>query len=269
MALRRVARRSVPDEVFDQLLAELLGGDLGPGQALPSERRLAEVLGVSRPAVREAIQRMATAGLVEVRQGDATTVRDFRRYGGLELLPRLLLAGGDLDLDVARSILEARLHVGPKIAELAAERGGDDLPAALREAADSLAAAEDPVTRQRVALDYWTLLVDAADSITFRLMFNSMRAAYEPALEMLAGVFKSSSPSAITSAVVSLASELVRVIDAIFRATGIDLGRPSNGSRSRSGFVFPLSARSWALTSFQVETTSSGESAVRSLKTCG
>ena len=56
-----------------------------PGESLPSERRLAEVLGVSRPAVREAIKRLTEAGLVEVRQGDATTVRDFRRHAGLEI----------------------------------------------------------------------------------------------------------------------------------------------------------------------------------------
>ena len=40
-----------------------------PGESLPSERRLAEVLGVSRPAVREALKRVAAAGLVEVRPG--------------------------------------------------------------------------------------------------------------------------------------------------------------------------------------------------------
>ena len=91
-------------------------------QALPSERRLAEVLGVSRPAVREALKRVSAAGLVEVRQGDATTVRDFRRHAGLDLLPRLLLRAGELDLSVVRSILEARLHNGPKAAELAALR---------------------------------------------------------------------------------------------------------------------------------------------------
>lgn len=188
MALQRVARRSVPDEVFDQLLAELLGGELGPGQPLPSERRLAEVLGVSRPAVREAIQRMSAAGLVEVRQGDATTVRDFRRFGGLDLLPRLLLAGDDIDLTVARSILEARLHVGPKIAELAAQRGDAELASALRDAVQALEAEQDPVERQRRAVDFWHLVVDGAHSITFRLMFNSMLAAYEPALEALAVV---------------------------------------------------------------------------------
>lgn len=185
MALQRVNRRSVPDEVFDQLVGELTAGDLAPGASLPSERQLAEVLGVSRPAVREALQRLAQAGLVDVRQGGTTTVRDFRRLGGLDLLPRLLFAGGALDLGVARSILEARLFVGPKIAELAAERAGARLEDSLRAIVAALADASDGVARQRHALTFWELIVDGADSITFRLMFNSMRAAYEPAMEAL------------------------------------------------------------------------------------
>lgn len=186
MALTPVARRSVPDEVYDQLIEELVDGGLAPGESLPSERRLAEVLGVSRPAVREAMQRLAHAGYVDVRQGDATTVRDFRRLGGLDLLPRLLVANGGLDLAVARSILEARAHVGPKIAELAAGRGGPAVAEVLEDTVDRLRQDTDPVARQHVALEFWEHLVDAADSITFRLMFNGMRAAYLPLVEALA-----------------------------------------------------------------------------------
>jgi len=186
MPLQPVSRRSVPDEVFDQVLAEVVDGGLEAGEALPSERRLAEVLGVSRPAVREALQRMAQTRLVEVRHGGSTTVRDFRRHAGLDLLPRLLLRGGGLDAAVARSILEARLVVGPGVAALAAERGGPALVAALTAAVDALAGTEDDVERQVHALAYWDVVVDGADSLTFRLMFNSLRAAYEPALEALA-----------------------------------------------------------------------------------
>src|SRR4051794_10362253 len=91
MPLQPVRRRSVPDDVFEQLVHEVVGGSLGPGESLPSGRRLAELPGAPRPAVREALQRLSQAGLVEVRQGDTTTVRDFRRHGGLELLPRLLV----------------------------------------------------------------------------------------------------------------------------------------------------------------------------------
>jgi GntR family transcriptional regulator, transcriptional repressor for pyruvate dehydrogenase complex len=76
MALQPVNRRSVPEDVFDQIVTEVLSGQMQPGETLPSERKLADVLGVSRPAVREAPKRLPAAGLVDVRQGDATTVRD-------------------------------------------------------------------------------------------------------------------------------------------------------------------------------------------------
>ena len=114
MALHPVNRRSVPEDVFEQIVAEVLGGEMPPGETLPSERKLAEVLGVSRPAVREALKRLTAAGLVQVRQGDATTVRDFRRHAGLDLLPRLLSRAGELDLSVVRSILETGFTTGPR-----------------------------------------------------------------------------------------------------------------------------------------------------------
>ncbi len=186
MALQPVSRRLVPDEVFDQVLTGVVDGSLAPGERLPSERRLSEVLGVSRPAVREALQRMAQARLVEVRHGGSTTVRDFRRSAGLDLLPRLLVRGGSLDVAVARSILEARLAVAPEVAALAAARAGAGLGDDLTATIDLLVADEDPVARQRVALTFWDQVVDAADSVVFRLMFNSLRAAYEPAMEALA-----------------------------------------------------------------------------------
>ncbi|MGW6424268.1 FadR/GntR family transcriptional regulator [Nocardia sp. NPDC055053] len=220
MAWTPVVKRSVSGDVFEQIAAEVLGGELVAGSTLPSERQLAEALGVSRPAVREALQRLAAAGLVSVRQGEATTVLDYRRSAGLEVLPRLLLRGDTIDPAVARSILEARLHNGPKIAELAAVRvrrsrslgtdavagsapgsGRKDLGenrnatapidselALLRESVDALVAEQDPLGQQRIALEFWDHVLDLADSIAFRLMYSMLRAAYEPALAALAPI---------------------------------------------------------------------------------
>ncbi|MGO4445061.1 FadR/GntR family transcriptional regulator [Mycobacterium sp. 2YAF39] len=188
MALQPVNRRSVPEDVFEQIVAEVLSGEMQPGESLPSERRLAEVLGVSRPAVREALKRLTAAGLVEVRQGDSTTVRDFRRHAGLDLLPRLLIRDGELDVSVVRSILETRLHNGPKVAELAARRREPELAGILDDTLRALADEKDPVEQQRCALTFWDQIVDGADSIAFRLMYNTLRATYEPALPALAGV---------------------------------------------------------------------------------
>jgi DNA-binding FadR family transcriptional regulator len=189
MVLKPVVRRLVPDNVFEQLLGEVVDGSLSPGDALPSERRLAELLGVSRPAVREALQRMSATGLVEVRHGGATIVRDLQRHAGLDLLPRLLVRDGELDPDTARSIVEARFAIAPHVADLAARRSHrapEGTPAALATSVEALVAADGPVERQRAALAFWDAVVDLADSIAFRLMFNSLRAAYEPAIEPLA-----------------------------------------------------------------------------------
>jgi GntR family transcriptional repressor for pyruvate dehydrogenase complex len=185
MALQPVKRRSVPEEVFEQIAADVLSGEMQPGEPLPSERRLAELLGVSRPAVREALKRLSAAGLVEVRQGDVTTVRDFRRHAGLDLLPRLVFRDGKLDISVARSILEARLRTGPKVAELAAEQHGPVLAQLLGDSLRALETEDDPIEWQRQALTFWDHVVDGAGSIVFRLMYNVFRAAHEPALPAL------------------------------------------------------------------------------------
>ena len=90
MALRPVHRRSVPEDVFDQVMSDVLSGEMQPGETLPSERRLAEVLGVSRPAIREALKRLAAAGLVEVRQGGSTLTQQLAR--AIFLSPRKTLS---------------------------------------------------------------------------------------------------------------------------------------------------------------------------------
>ncbi|EHI10988.1 FadR/GntR family transcriptional regulator [Mycolicibacterium thermoresistibile] len=227
MALQPVNRRSVPEDVFDQIVGEVLSGQMQPGDALPSERRLAEVLGVSRPAVREALKRLSAAGLVEVRQGEITTVRDYRRHAGLDLLPRLLFRAGELDVTVVRSILETRLHNGPKVAELAARRRPPGLGALLDEAVQTLAAETDPVERQRHALRFWDHVVDGADSIAFRLMYNTLRATYEPALPALATM---------------MAAEVGRPQAYRALAAAIEAGDPTAAEQSARDLLEPATA---------------------------
>lgn len=224
MALKPVPRRSVTDDVFDQIAAEVVRGDVPAGEALPSERRLAEVLGVSRPSVREALKRLDHAGLIDVRQGDATVVRDFRRTAGMDFLPQLLMSRGTVDLPTARSLMETRLHVGPFVAELAARRGGAALAPALTAALDELAAQSDPVARQYAALAFWDVIVDGADSIALRLMYNSLRASYEPVIEAM---------STVMAAEVSNHRGYRRL------ATAIASGRPAVAAKAAADLLRP------------------------------
>jgi len=70
-----VRRNKVYEEVAKQI-ERLILKKLKPGDKLPPERELAEMLGVSRSSVRDAIRGLELMGLVEPRQGAGTIVRE-------------------------------------------------------------------------------------------------------------------------------------------------------------------------------------------------
>lgn len=71
-----VRRVSPTHQVREQLLAAIERGDFLAGAALPSERKLCEMFGVSRVSVREAIAGLESTGLVRVEHGRGVFVRD-------------------------------------------------------------------------------------------------------------------------------------------------------------------------------------------------
>ena len=73
-------QRQIPvaEQVTFLLHQRILEGLYAPGRRLPSEAELAEEMGVSRGTVRSALASLATAGLIERRQGDGTYVRQVK-----------------------------------------------------------------------------------------------------------------------------------------------------------------------------------------------
>ena len=191
MDLQPIARSSASDEVYERLVSSIVEGEVAAGEAMPSERSLAEGLSVSRPVVREALKRLAHAGLVQIRHGGATLVNDYRRTAGPDLLSQLLLdRNGELDLEVARGIVEARRDFGPPVAAGAARRADVEDLAALDALVDAMAEVTDDLDRQRLALDFWDRVVDASHNVVHRLLFNALRRAYEPVMDALVVVMR-------------------------------------------------------------------------------
>lgn len=91
---QRVVRTHAADAVFDRLAAMVCGGELPPGATLPTEQKLAERFGVSRPIIRQATHRLASIGLLRVRQGGATVVSDPRLASHPEATAARLRHGG-------------------------------------------------------------------------------------------------------------------------------------------------------------------------------
>ena len=69
MAFNQVRQRRLSDDIVERLEAMILEGTLKAGERLPAERVLAEQFGVSRPSLREAIQKLVAKGLLVSRQG--------------------------------------------------------------------------------------------------------------------------------------------------------------------------------------------------------
>ena len=114
-------RETISTEIARRLLTYLLAGEIQPGERLPSERRLAEVLGVGRSIVREALKSLTLLGLIDVRQGDGTYLRGTEST----FLPQSVEWGLLLGQKRTRDLVEARRHLEEILAGLAAERRDD------------------------------------------------------------------------------------------------------------------------------------------------
>src|SRR5271155_1993715 len=68
-------RERLGDQLYGQLLEQIVSGTLKEGDKLPSEHQICRAFEVSRPTVREALMRLHADGLVTTRQGSGTFVQ--------------------------------------------------------------------------------------------------------------------------------------------------------------------------------------------------
>lgn len=113
VGLSPVSGRSTVEAVLDQLQAQVSEGAWPVGRRIPSETELAARLGVSRPAVREAVRALVHVGVLEVRRGDGTYVRS--SADPRPLLRRVARAS-------LREVFEVQLAYDVQAARLAARR---------------------------------------------------------------------------------------------------------------------------------------------------
>lgn len=117
-----VVKQSIPDSVSLQIQQLIANKELKAGDKLPSQRDLAEQLGVGRPAIREALKRLEAMGIVKVQHGKSSTIEkvDLSTVMGnvsslLELTP----------IDVLQ-LLEAKEIIEFKCTDLASQRATEN-----------------------------------------------------------------------------------------------------------------------------------------------
>lgn len=148
------------EQIVQQIEASVLNGSLKPGDQLPAERELAQRLGVSRTAVREAVKALREKGLVEAYSGRGTFITDGTTHAARQSFDLMIKIGQQ---EGSTHLAELRLILEPGIAALAAERVEDEDLAAMREAVAVMERSQKhPEAYIEADLDFHLALAEAA-----------------------------------------------------------------------------------------------------------
>ena len=165
-----------PAEIAEsRLLEAVLTGHFPVNSSLPGERDLAEQLGVTRPTLREALQRLQRDGWIDIQHGKPTRVRDYWREGSLGVLAGLAATPQFQPPDFIQHLLEIRALLAPAYALEAVRTAGPAIAVHL-EGYASLP--DDPRAFTGADWELHGLLTQAAENPVFRLLLNSFRALY-------------------------------------------------------------------------------------------
>ena len=160
----------------EALVTAILDGTFPPGSTLPGERDLAAQLGVTRPTLRETLQRLACEGWLTIQQGKATRVNDFWREGGLSVLGALVRYSEKLPPDFVPNLLAVRLALAPAYTRAAVEQDAAAV-------ADCLAAQAGLEERPEAFAAFdWRLhhtLTVASGNPVYTLILNGFAGFYE------------------------------------------------------------------------------------------
>jgi DNA-binding FadR family transcriptional regulator len=117
LEVQKISKRKIPQEIAEQIITLISNGDLAPGDKLPTEKKLEEMFGVSRPSIREALSALEMAEIIEMRHGEGSFIRDIDLNTHIHpLAVKMLIKSGTV-----YEILEARKAIEGYTVILAAQ----------------------------------------------------------------------------------------------------------------------------------------------------
>ncbi|MEN2742692.1 FadR/GntR family transcriptional regulator [Microbacterium sp. X-17] len=150
----------------------LASSGLHPGQRLPSERRMAETLGVGRAALRHALKSLSVLGVLEVRPGSGA----FLRGGEIEMLPHVIEWGLLLGEKRVEDVTEARAVLEVSLAGLAAERRTSKDIQKLESLVEQMQRAVDDLSRYvELDVEFHMAIADAAQNEVLAGVLRSLQ----------------------------------------------------------------------------------------------
>ena len=175
MPFEKITPDKLSHAVVRQIEVLILRGILHPGERLPSERDLAERLGVSRPSLREAVALLQKAGLLVAKANSGVFVADVL---GSAFSPALVKLFGDHD-EAVFDYLDFRRDLEGLAAERAARLGSDTDLAVVDEVftrMETAHAKRNPTDEAKIDADFHMAIIEASHNV---VMLHMMRSMYE------------------------------------------------------------------------------------------
>ena len=174
MITQRIQTRKLSDDIMEHLESMIIDGSYLAGQKLPAERELAEKFAVSRPSIREAIQKLEAKNLVERKQGGGTFVK--RQLNALVTDPLLALLSARPETQF--DLLEFRHALEGMAAYYAALRGQPEDYQALEKALNDLPAGidiKDKSVEAEALVNFYLTMALAAHNVVLLHVMRSLQ----------------------------------------------------------------------------------------------
>jgi GntR family negative regulator for fad regulon and positive regulator of fabA len=176
-----------PAALTEQRLIEaFLQGEFPPGSVLPGERDLAVQLGVTRPTLREALQRLARDGWITIQHGRPTRVNDFWWEGNLNVLGAIVRYSEPVPAHFVPNLLAVRLALAPAYTYAAVQHQPEEMASFL---VPYLTLEDSSEAFARADWELHLALIRAAGNPIYMLIYNSFTDFY---VEMARSYFERS-----------------------------------------------------------------------------
>jgi len=152
-----------------RLIQAFLEGEFPAGSALPGERELAVQLGITRPTLRETLQRLARDGWITIRHGKPTRVNDFWWEGNLNVLRAIVRYSRQIPADFVPNLLAVRLALAPAYTYAAVQRAPETVIAFLIPYPDI---EDNPAVFASADWELHLALIRASGNPIFMLIYN-------------------------------------------------------------------------------------------------
>jgi DNA-binding FadR family transcriptional regulator len=175
-SFKKLQTLTLKDQFVQEIENMIVSGQLPIGSKLPTERELAEKMGVSRAVVNSGLAEMENKGFLEVHPRSGTFVADYKYTGTLDVLTSIMRYDGHSFLNsMGDSLLQFRQGIEENAAAMAAEHRTDEQLEKLTALLNAMALAESAEDMAELSFNFHHTICVASENPIYPIVFHSFK----------------------------------------------------------------------------------------------